>query len=340
MDSTSEVKAFFKTNQITVEASQGGRPGGDFRVDIRTNHGVDLTTNLDNDDDDDVKGSIKLTIGEYSHEVILEPAADPVKPNVPFYVAGDNPPTTEEKNKKAITYIDSDVASATGWDGNGTTTVEALVNILIAAFPRGAASSNLAGRDRTDAPTLHDAWKSVPYGVSDLSTFQVDNLNLALVLLLDPQPMTKAPTIKFEGNLTFKPRNGDRRDTPFLRHEVGGNARIVKVNPIKNDEDDILLTLTSDVAGAGDKSTIGHPPTTGSRGPPYLSRAIRYDQRDNSANAGEAYVSSSDGVFVYELHVNPDESTVFRASTLPKVGSDSSTSAGGPKDLTERLGWL
>jgi len=300
---------------------------------------VDLTTNLGNDDaGDDVKGSIKLTIGEYSHEVILEPAADPVKPNVPFYVAGDGTPGSEKKNKKAITYIDSDVASATGWDGNGATTVEALVNILIAAFPRGRSSSNLAGRDPSDASTYHQAWKSVPYGVSDLGAV-VNNLSIVSVLLLDPQPMTKAIAIKFEGNLTFE-RNGNRRDTPFLRHEGGGNARIVKVNPIKNDEDDILLTLTSDVAGAGDKSTIGHPPTTGSRGTPYLARAIRYDQRDNSANAGEAFVDSSDGAFVYELHVNPDESTVFRASTLPKVGSGSSTSAGGPKDLTERLGWL
>ncbi|MCY4298851.1 MAG: hypothetical protein OXC61_06090, partial [Flavobacteriaceae bacterium] len=335
-----EVVKFFKDNDVTLDAVVGGAPSGNFQVDTReqaeitpsAENNFDTDGNIgDMNTDNDVQGSFKLTIGDYSHEVILEPATDPVKEDVPFYDPGDGTPQKpEKKNKKAITYLDSNAHWGPG-DTPSTSTIEQLVYILISAFPDGTVTTNL----ETTYPRAVDAWKSVPYGINDLGDANGGtNLRTAIIYTLDPQYIAIPIKVDFKGHLKIS-KTG--RDTRFLRHEGGNSARRVVTTDIKNNETRIQVTLTSDVAGKGDKSTIGHPPTTGNSSPDWLVSAI--DPSQNS-NAGEGYVSSSGGYSVTEYHVNPDKSTVLRrASSLPKVGTDSVTRTGGDANLN-RLGWL
>ncbi|MCY4161131.1 MAG: hypothetical protein OXE77_04625, partial [Flavobacteriaceae bacterium] len=335
-----EVVKFFKDNDVTLDAVVGGYPSGNFQVDTReqatitpdARNNFDTDGNIDNDNtNDDVQGSIKLTIGDYSHEVILEPATDPVKEDVPFYDPGDGTPQKpEKKNKKAITYLDSD--AHWGADDTSSSILE-LVHILISAFPYGNSNLDVNGSD--GFPRADDAWKSVPYGINSIGGNDGGtNLRTASIYALDPQHIAKPIKVAFEGHLKIS-KTG--RDTRFLRHEGGSSARKVVTTDIKNNESLIQVTLTSDVAGKGDKSTIGHPPTTGNSNPDWLVSAIDPSLPEN---AGEGYVSSTGGYTVSEYHVNPDQSTVLRrASSLPKVGTDSVTRTGGDADLN-RLGWL
>ncbi|MCY4161733.1 MAG: hypothetical protein OXE77_07690, partial [Flavobacteriaceae bacterium] len=275
---TKEVKDFFKVNEITVESRFGGRPSGDLQL---ATGGSITHTQGDDDVSNDLGGSFKITIGDYSHEVIL---SDGTETDKPFSAT----------NKKAVTYVDAD-------DSSEFTNPLELLTKLDDPFPHYSSwDGNAKGVDSNGKPL-------VPIGMNNITDRWV------IYGMLDRQPIDKPLKVTWENKL-------DQDGLFTIREESDKN--------ITTDEAYLLIILTSDVPGAGDKSTIGHPQT--GVGSNEITLPV------SATDAGEAYVVAG-SIIIRELTIGKN---VVPRSRLPQAGSDEKTSAGGPKDLTKRLDWL
>ncbi len=274
-----EVKDFFKVNEITVESRVGGRPIGSLQL---ATNGTFTHTQGDDDISNDLGGSFKLTIGEYSHEVIL---SDGTEADKPFSAT----------NKKAITYVDAD-------DSSEFSTLVELLSKLDEPFHYATSFADPAtkGLDSNGKPL-------VPIGMNNIDGQYI------VYSLHDHQPIDKPITVTWENKLDqdglFNILNESNKD-------------------IDNGIGTFVVTLTSDVPGAGDKSTIGHPQKgIGEIG--LLSPLV-------STTNGEAYIISSEGTdLARELTIGD----VLVKSSLPQKGTDDVLATEGPEDLS-RIGWL
>ncbi len=168
-----EVKDFFDVNKIDIEATKGAVPSGSIRFDIGA-YGTVTQTQGDDDIDNDLKGYLKLTIGEYSHEVHL---TDGSEDNVAF--------GGSKKIKAAKTYLDTD-------NNSEFSGLEGLLNTLAQAFPSYSQTPATENRGITDGKGI------TPYGVNDY-----DEPNGFLSYgTSDPSPIDKPITVTFENKLS------------------------------------------------------------------------------------------------------------------------------------------
>ncbi|MCY4298019.1 MAG: hypothetical protein OXC61_01820, partial [Flavobacteriaceae bacterium] len=316
-----EVKKFFDTNNVVVNAEAGGNPTGLIRFKNIADHLDDtaITANdLTKPDDGLNTGSIKLTIGKgasaYSNTVTLFDVDDDMSTDTTDDDELPDPKPFSATNKNAITYVDS----------NNDTLLEAIADALISAFPPFFDSNGVIDQVGTADGERPDVAAHVPYGVSDRHNAGGDNgSHTAIVGVLDAQRIAANIDVKIDNKI-----KGGNAAT-ILKVAGGDNAKIRQVN-IKNDPNTIQITLTSKVAGK-DESTIGVPIVDETATDFVLPNS-------NIATTPGAYVyaGTSPGDISKEL---PIAKTNPRKSSLPKAGSDDSTSEGGPKDL-DRLGWL
>ncbi|MCY4297670.1 MAG: hypothetical protein OXC61_00005, partial [Flavobacteriaceae bacterium] len=167
-----EVKDFFDVNEIDIEATKGAVPSGNIRFDTGA-LGTVTQTQDDDDIDNDLGGYLKLTIGEYSHEVHL---TDGSEDDIAF-----------ARNRKAAkTYLDTDNSSE-------FVDLPGLLNTLAQAFPAHTqSSSTTVNRGITDGKGI------TPYGVND---YDEPNGYLSYGTL-DPSPIDKPITVTFENKLS------------------------------------------------------------------------------------------------------------------------------------------
>ncbi len=280
-----EVKDFFKVNEITVESRVGSEPKShlQFNLSGTINH-----TQGDNNITNDLGGSFKLTIGEYSHEVIL---SDGTEADKPFSAT----------NKKAITYVDAD-------DSSEFMTPTQLLGILddpfhyYSSYP--SSPDNQKGLDSDGNPL-------VPIGMNEPSFEGYITYGLH-----DRQPIDKPITVTWENKL----------DQDGLFNILDESNKDIENEPY------LLVILTSDVPGAGDKSTIGHPQEGFGRSRLIHPRPLS----DDNENNGEAYVEHSRVVTV-ELTIGED---LVIKSTLPKKGIDQDKTTNRGDDDLSRVDWL
>jgi len=166
-----EVKDFFDVNEIDIEATKGAVPSGNIRFDVDA-YGTVTQTQDDDDIDNDLKGYLKLTIGEYSHEVHL---TDGSEDDIAF-----------ARNRKAAkTYLDTDNSSE-------FVNLQGLLNTLAQPFPSLSTDPATANRGITNGKGI------TPYGVNDY-----DEPNGFLSYgTSDPSPIDKPITVTFENKLS------------------------------------------------------------------------------------------------------------------------------------------
>ena len=316
-----EVKDFFDTNDIEINAEVGGRPTGSLRFNEVAGN-FDPSDIGDNDATNNPVGSLKLTIGNtrtgvYSHEVILQVVDNdnPLKEDVAF--------SATEKNAK--TYINADNNTNDGGN-HGYSSLNDLANILISAFPR------FSGTEPAAYPVRPGA-EHVPFGISGRTG--TDN---AIVGLLDAQKISeKQIDVKVVNNIK-QTSAANAKGVDFFKVGGGtGNAIGITQRNIKNDPNTIQITLTSKVAGLKE-STIGVPIVDGTATDFVLPNS------DTATTPGAyVYVRSDlntpdiDSPNSKEL---PIAKTNPRASSLPKAGTDvaGAQTRGGAE--FNRLGWL
>ncbi|MCY3999176.1 MAG: hypothetical protein OXE55_07455 [Flavobacteriaceae bacterium] len=308
-----EVKSFFDTNNIEIQAEVGGHPTGSLTFN---SIGGDNDPDPGHDDelDDTAVGTITLTIGKgssaYSNKVTL------------VDVDSDNPKPADKAfsatNKKAETYLNV--------NNSNQRTVTAIAKALIEAFPIYNEGSNA---DR--GPAAH-----VPYGINDLTTVK-SVPNVALIGVLDAKRITANIDVKIDNQI--KATEDAKKPVAFLNPKGGESAEIRQLN-IKNDPNTIQITLTSKVAGE-DESTIGQPvvePSTdrGSDGNDDVDFVL---PNSNSATTPGAYVYVGDSWGPNSVEL-PIAKTNPRASSLPKAGTDDAGAQTRGGAEFDRLGWL
>ena len=338
-----DVKSFFDTNNVEINAEIGGNPQGwlTFYADRAGNFDVDTIGNTDDDNNatpnDNPIGSIKLTIGNsrtgvYSHEVILQKVDDdnPLKENVPF--------SATQKNAK--TYINADNSTNDDTE-RGYGSLNALADILIQAFPLFTGGTS----------TRSDLAEHVPFGINaradgilvDTDTGTSDNV--ALVGVLDAQKIPESSIdIKIENKIQVPKLDTDDeivvddddntvyvKSTFFQPGGGTGNKVGIRHKNIKNNPSTIQITLTSKLAGE-DENTIGDPieETSG--------------EEDNyNLPTPETSIAGATGATVFgtgtivELPIAEDNP---RRSSLPKAGLDKAGAQARGGDEFNRLAWL
>ncbi|MCY4298631.1 MAG: hypothetical protein OXC61_04950, partial [Flavobacteriaceae bacterium] len=255
-----EVKDFFKVNEITIESRYGARPSGELKL---ATGGTINHTQGDDDLSNDLGGSFKITIGDYSHEVILSDGSETDKP-------------FSATNKKAVTYVDADDSS------EFTNPLELLTKLDDPFTQYSSLFGDLKALDSNGKPL-------VPIGMNNITNRTV------VYGMFDRQPIDEPVKVTWENKL----------DQDGLFTIIDESKK-----DVTTDEAYLLIILTSDVAGAGDKSTIGQPPT----GTGFNEITLPQPATD----AGEAYVDAG-SIIIREFTIGKN---VVPRSRLPQAGSD------------------
>ncbi|MCY3999006.1 MAG: hypothetical protein OXE55_06590 [Flavobacteriaceae bacterium] len=344
-----EVKDFFDTNDVEINAEVGGHPRGwlTFYSDREGNFDADTIGNQDDESNatpnDNPIGSIKLTIGNsrtgvYSHEVILQvvneddedDTNDELKENVPF--------SATQKNAK--TYLNADNSTNDDTE-RGYGSLNDLADILIQAFPLFTGT----------ASTRSDLAEHVPFGINaradgiivDTDTGTSDNV--AVVGVLDAQRIPDSSIdIKIENKIEVPKLDDDDeivtddddntvyvKSTFFQPGGGTGNKVGIRHKNIKNNLNTIQITLTSKAAGE-DETTIGDPvEETGGEEDNYN---LPTPPTDISSATGATVFGTGT---IVELPIGDDNP---RRSSLPKAGTDTAGAATRGGAEFNRLSWL
>ncbi|MCY4215926.1 MAG: hypothetical protein OXC92_02945, partial [Flavobacteriaceae bacterium] len=303
-----EVKDFFDTNDVEINAEVGGHPTGLIRFKNIAD-GDNLTgTNT---------GTIKLTIGKgtgaYSNTVTLFDVDNDTSTETTDDDTLPDPKPFSSDNKKAITYVDS----------NSDRLLEDIAETLISAFPPFFESDGTTIAEDEQRP---DVAAHVPYGVSNLHDAggDEDETYTAIVGVLDAQRIAANIDVKIDNKI-----KGGNAGT-ILKVASGKNAKIRQVN-IKNNPNTIQITLTSKVAGE-DETTIGVPvEETGG------------DEDNYTLPTPPTSIEGATGATVFgtgtivELPIGDDNP---RKSSLPKAGTDDAGAQTRGGAEFDRLGWL
>ncbi len=308
---SAQVKSFFDTNDVEINAEVGGHPTTIIGFKAITDGDVLPATS---------NGSITLTIGKGN-----EAYSSTVE------IGNGDAVDFSSSNKKAKTYVASD----------SDPLLTAIVDALIApfpGFPHGADDNTDYTTSRTRGVAAATA--GVPYGISvrydhdhdnDLNTNEVSGARIGV---LDAQKISD----NIDVNVDNKIKETARGSVTSTLNPAGGRNAKVRTVGIQNDPNTIQITLTSKVAGTKE-NTVGDPIAEASTD----SGSDGNDDVDYTLPTPPTTLAEATGATAYgtgtivELPIadgNP------RKSSLPKAATDDAGALTRGGEEFNRLDWL